>query len=71
MCEAEFCCDEGAVLAAMYSAERDGTFCNQEEALKTRIRNQRGEIRRLNNRIKELEQTIAEMAFIGKEDNDG
>ena len=53
MSEAEFCCDEGQYLAdkLQYENERKAQSCDN------RIANQREEIRRLHNHIRNLEQS--------------
>lgn len=53
MSEAEFCCDEGRWLAdkEQYERERKARSCDN------RIANQREEIRRLHNHIRNLEQS--------------
>lgn len=53
MCEADFCYDEGQWLADkdQYERERKAASCDK------RIENQREEIRRLHNHIRNLEQS--------------
>ena len=59
MCEAEFCCDEGQWLADRDQEirERNANGDNPLRACHKRIENQREEIRRLHNHIRNLEQS--------------
>lgn len=69
MCEAEFCCDEGAYLADKYFRERE----LRTEAVNQRIANQREEIRRLQKCLNDTKQSRdywkAEAGRIGKQLN--
>ena len=55
MCEAEFCCDEGQWLADrdQYERERGANGDSLVRSMQKRIENQREEIRRLYNRLRE------------------
>lgn len=53
MCEAEFCCDEGAYLADKYFKEQE----LRAETLNQRIANQREEIRRLQKCLNDTKQS--------------
>ena len=59
MCEADFCCDEGQWLADrdQYERERKANGDSIVQSMQKRIENQREEIRRLNNHVRNLEQS--------------
>lgn len=68
MCEADFCCDEGAWLAAHDNYERHGnefrtvpkskTTLGEKERLKQRVCNQRNEIAALQEKLTEKDEEI-------------
>ena len=69
MCEAEFTCDEGAIMASKYFRERE----RQTESLTQRVKNLREEIRRLQKCLHDITRSRdywkAEATRIGKQLN--
>ena len=59
MCEAEFCCDEGQWLADQdqYEREKKANGDSLVRSMQKRIESQREELRRLNNHIRNVEQS--------------